>query len=232
MKYALLSDIHGNDIALAAVLKKIKNQNIDKLLIAGDFVGYFYKPSEVLKLLKGFDILAVKGNHEIMYEKACVNNNYLQKVTNKYGFGIKYAIKEIKKQDKSWLKKLNKTKLFKDKDLKIMICHGSPWSHNKYIYPDVKKIELRKFLKYSADIFILGHTHYSLVKKISNKIIINPGSVGQSREKRGFAQWAVLDTKKNKLKFYKVKYNISKTIASIDKNDPCKNNLMKSLYHG
>ena len=67
MKIAVLSDIHGNHIALQKVLNEIKNTNIRKIFIAGDFIGYYFWPKEVLSMISGLDVIAIQGNHEEMF---------------------------------------------------------------------------------------------------------------------------------------------------------------------
>ena len=66
MRIALLGDIHGNSFALAAVLEAARAAHVEKLLITGDFVGYYFWPREVLDMLDDWDVAAVRGNHEDM----------------------------------------------------------------------------------------------------------------------------------------------------------------------
>ena len=80
MKLAILSDIHGNHIALQTVLAAIKHYEIDKLVVAGDFVGYYFWPRDVIELLESWDIIAIRGNHEEMLIKAENNSEYLQPI--------------------------------------------------------------------------------------------------------------------------------------------------------
>ena len=70
MKFALLSDIHGNSFALKEVLKAVKKKKITTLIITGDFVGYYFWPLEVFELLKGWIIVAIRCNHDRMLEAA------------------------------------------------------------------------------------------------------------------------------------------------------------------
>ena len=63
MRIALLGDIHGNSFALAAVLGAARATRVEKLLITGDFVGYYFWPREVLDMLRDWEVEAVRGNH-------------------------------------------------------------------------------------------------------------------------------------------------------------------------
>ena len=70
MKIAILSDIHGNVFALESVLNAVKKKGIDTLIIAGDFVGYYFWPADVFSLLEGWNLVAIRGNHDQMAGKA------------------------------------------------------------------------------------------------------------------------------------------------------------------
>ena len=66
MKLGVISDIHGNYLALEKVISKIKLFNVDKILFLGDSVGYLCYPNEVISLLIENNIQCIKGNHEQM----------------------------------------------------------------------------------------------------------------------------------------------------------------------
>ena len=66
MKLGLLGDIHSNNLALQAVLAAASSSGVEKLLITGDLVGYYYAPLEVLEMLQPWDRHIVRGNHEDM----------------------------------------------------------------------------------------------------------------------------------------------------------------------
>ena len=64
MRYAILSDVHGNLEALTAVLDHLAGQRIDRYLGLGDFVGYGADPEACLSRLQAMSLTAVCGNHE------------------------------------------------------------------------------------------------------------------------------------------------------------------------
>jgi len=83
MKIAILSDIHGNVFALDSVLNAVKKKGIDTLVIAGDFVGYYFWPKEMFSLLEGWNFLAIQGNHDQMAGKAKNDDDYLEEKCRK-----------------------------------------------------------------------------------------------------------------------------------------------------
>ena len=68
MRVGVISDIHGNQYALSAVLKTARKEGIEKFLVLGDIVGYYYHPEIVLNMLSEWDYEIIKGNHEIILQ--------------------------------------------------------------------------------------------------------------------------------------------------------------------
>ena len=64
MKIAILSDIHGNIFALDAVLEKVLQAEVDRIIFLGDFTGYYYHSREVFDRLNELSATMILGNHE------------------------------------------------------------------------------------------------------------------------------------------------------------------------
>ena len=220
MKIAVLGDIHGNHLALEAVLKSAKDMGVESLMITGDIVGYYPFVNEVVELLDSWDSQIVMGNHELMMLEAMKDEAYLRKITKQYGSSIEVAIKTLSKNQIDKLINLPFTIHLDINSSSIILCHGSPVDVNEYIYPDANLSKLKWLQDISAEIIICGHTHYPMKLKYKDKMIINPGSVGQSRNGVAKAHWAIFDTEKNKFKFMLEDYNIQTIIDKVKITDP------------
>lgn len=219
MKIAILSDIHANDIALKAVLNEIDTLNIDKILFLGDYVGYYYNADIVLKLIKNYDKEMVKGNHEILLKDSLKSRKRSLEVKMKYGSGIEYAKKVLSVKEIDFLINLPDKKVLEFAQTKVLICHGSPWDNNRYIYSN-SSVELKKrALKYEADFVFIGHTHYPYIYKHNNKSLINPGSVGQNRKTGGVANWGFLDLGKGRCIIKETYYDTKELIEQVKRID-------------
>lgn len=194
MKIGILGDIHGNKDALKAVLDAAEACNVERLVITGDLVGYYPFAKEVLALLKAWDIDIVRGNHEDMLQKSLTDKAYLNKITAKYGTGLSCSINKLSNQEKNYLINLPHPLLLNFKNKAIMLAHGSPIKINDYLYPDSDFKNCDWVTEIDCDIFICGHTHYPMKKVIGDKIVLNPGSVGQPRNKGSAAHWVLYDT--------------------------------------
>ena len=77
-----------------------------------------------------------------------------------------------------------------------------------------------RFESTKCDWVVLGHTHYPMVKKFGNKTIINPGSVGQTRNRRPGAYWVLFDTKSGSFTCLCEPYDVDHVVAQSKKRHP------------
>ena len=219
MKIAILSDIHGNHVALKAVLKEIRFLEINHLFILGDLVGYYYHPDIVIQDLKSFAKDMILGNHEEMLKRLYENENESDKILEKYGHGIEIAINKLNENSLKEIMSLDEKKLIIKDNLRFELCHGSPWDLNLYIYPDSDLEVLKKCASNNIDFVFMGHTHYQFIFEYNNTLVVNVGSIGQNREKGGIASWALVNTKNKTLIFKQTRYNTEQVIKEAKQYD-------------
>jgi len=212
MKLGLLGDIHGNALALESVLNTATELGVEKLLITGDLVGYYFQPGKVMELLAPWNKFIVKGNHEDMLASIIETPSLLAIIEKKYGSGLGLALEQLSEEQVSELTRLPETQTITENSCQIMLCHGSPWDTDQYIYPDSAEELFKKCTSFGVNIIIIGHTHYPMCREIGTTLIINPGSVGQPRNKQPGASWAVLDTETQKVAFRNENYNIQSVV--------------------
>lgn len=219
MKIAVISDIHGNCDALIEVLQKARKEKVEHLLILGDLVGYYYHPDEILKLLSEWSFDIIKGNHEEILEDLIADPAIGNSIRLKYGSGHQEAIKTLTNQQLNFLRDLPVTKSVRFNDISILMCHGSPWSNDYYIYPDCDNETIRKCDSKEHDFVLIGHSHYAFAFKNANSILINPGSVGQSRQMGGKASWAIINTINGCFQLLTTDYEVEKLLSEIEEKD-------------
>jgi putative phosphoesterase len=220
MKIAVISDIHGNYDALAAVLNKAKKENVVHLLVLGDIVGYYYHPDKILNLLSHWSFDVIKGNHEKILEDLISDSSLSESIRLKYGSGHQQAIEKLTKEQLGFLRKLPETKSVKLSEISLLMCHGSPWSNNFYIYPDCDKEVILKCNSTIHDFVLIGHSHYAFAIKNDSSILINPGSVGQSRQEGGKAFWSIINTENGCFQMLSTDYNTEKLLKEVAEKDP------------
>lgn len=220
MKLALLGDIHSNHLALAAVLSAARKYGVERLLITGDFVGYYFWPREVLELLAPWSSVAVRGNHEEMLAAARSDPAFLSRVDARYGTGLRSAIEQLGEQQLDELCRLPHPLELSIDSCRILLCHGAPWDNDQYVYPDAKSVLLERCAMQEFDLVVLGHTHYPMRHQVGKTLVVNSGSVGQPRNRRPGAHWAIFDTVDRSLQFHQEDYDFSVLVRECQRRHP------------
>lgn len=213
MRIAVLSDIHSNLEALEAVLEHIRSQRIRTIWVAGDTVGYGASPNEVLNLLRKGKAVLIVGDHDkyvINLEELSWFNEYAKQA-------LVYTSGALTDENRSFLKTLKETYEDTVDGRKIFMVHGSPKDHLKeYVYATIPNADFLAMLnKAKADILIMGHTHQPFIKRISGRLIVNPGSVGQPRDYSPGAKYCIIDPMYMQAAIQSVKYDISSASRKI-----------------
>ncbi len=232
MKIALLSDIHSNIYALEAVLEDCKSEGVAYFIVAGDLIGYYYWPKPVIqRLMNGSRITCIRGNHEDILAQTLKSNAAAQRYRQKYGSGYDVCRETLSDDELEWLLHLPEKAWLTLEGVSFGVHHGSPGATNKYIYPDASLNTLVACYD-RADYTILGHTHYSFVHHFSGRILLNPGSVGQPRDKGGHACYALLNLANNALRFKRVSYDTQPVVQQAKVRDPTLSYLHKVITRG
>lgn len=210
MRLGIISDIHSNLPALECVLKELETQDVDKILHAGDVVGYNPYPNEVIEVIRNAEIISILGNHD-----RAVNSVDTAGFNPYAAQAVYWTVDVLKKESASYLKKLKPREVLKFDEKTIVAVHGSPWNDDEYVYE--QELTARFLEEANADILIYGHTHVPCVKRFSTGIVINPGSVGQPRDANPKASYAVLDLEKGHAEIKRVGYNVKAVVEDIEK---------------
>lgn len=220
MKIGVLSDIHGNHYALKKVLEQARRESIDELLILGDFVGYYYHPEKIFELLKNWKFQAIRGNHENILFGLIKGDLLEADVKLKYGSGHSIAMTILSESQLSFLDKLPEQINVSFEGLNLMLCHGAPFDKNLYLYPDASNELLEKCDFDGVDFILVGHSHFAFCKRNRYSTLINVGSVGQSRNQSGMAQWTIINSKTGAFEMRSTQYDVSRLIAEVEIQDP------------
>lgn len=220
MKLALLGDIHGNHSALQSVLAAASASGVESLLLTGDLVGYYFEPLKVLELLQPWNRHVVRGNHEDMLIAARSDSAFLARVDARYGTGLRTAIEQLSEKQLDELCGLPHPLDLVIDGCRILLCHGSPWNNDQYIYPDAQPELLSRCAVQEFDLVVLGHTHYPMQQEIGTTVVVNPGSVGQPRNRQPGAHWALFDTSTRSLEFHHEQYDSSGLVQECQQHHP------------
>jgi putative phosphoesterase len=210
MKIGLIADPHSNLAAFKAVLKDMPR--VDQIICIGDLVGYAAEPNEVVNLARSKRMKVVMGNHDY----AAVTRD----VRGFNSLAAQAALWTADKLSEENLKFLSNlpTQLKLNLKQKLYVVHGSPRDPlNEYVFPDYPNRELARILEgVDADIVALAHTHVPMKRMIMGKLVVNPGSVGQPRDRDPRASYAVLTLGEEvEVSHRRVEYDTEATARSI-----------------
>ena len=180
MKIALISDIHGNHVALTAVLQDLERYQPDTLVCLGDIATIGFQPKEVLATLHSLDCVFIQGNHDaalLQPDRAADFNIHPSLIPN-----LEWVLSELEPSDFAFLQTFQPTHKLTLGDDKTMLCfHASPQSNTDIITYATPPAMIDDFLQgTNADVLAGGHTHIQMLRKHHGSLIINPGSIGTS----------------------------------------------------
>jgi diadenosine tetraphosphatase ApaH/serine/threonine PP2A family protein phosphatase len=227
MRAAILSDIHANMEALEAVEARLAGLRVDRVYFLGDAVGYNADPSYCLGRIAALAELSVRGNHDKTVADPG-NLDWFNEVARK---ALVWTRRELGERDLRLLEGLPSGPLAAGE--RWVICHGSPLDEDQYLTQARDAQEAFRFLASAfprVQAAFFGHTHVPLVVPEKGRAaappdrfslregvryLINPGSVGQPRDRNPLASFGVLDEGEQVYEHYRVPYPIEKTQAKI-----------------
>ena len=195
MNIGVIADVHGNWVALDAVLDDMPP--VDRLVCAGDVVGYNPWPGACVDAVREREIPTVMGNHD-----RAVATDTSFSFNSMAGAGVAYAREELDDDQLAWLAGLPDERTVFDERVKVV--HGHPDDPDRYTYPDMFGAEMLG----DEDVLVLGHTHVQHHESYDEGIVLNPGSVGQPRDGDSRAAYAVLDVDAMTVTEHRVEYDI------------------------
>ena len=218
MKVAVLSDIHGNGIALKYTIDDLKKIGIKKIIILGDIVMKGPMPFESLELLKdkSLEIIAwVKGNTDLWIEQ--ITNDWIPRSIKEKEIKLyyKYATENLQEEQIEFLKKLPLECSINVNEINILCVHGTPKSIFEAIDSSVSEEEIKKAIKgVKEEVILSGHSHTSFIGKVDEKMIFNVGSIGNSLDGDNRISYGVLEFDENKVNLInrRISYPVSDVI--------------------
>lgn len=197
IKIAIITDIHGNSVALREVVKDAKKNKVDDFVFLGDLINDFPFGNETLDIVKSLSNKVLKGNKEqylIEYDKEKYNWDNIQFKNTLFMYN------ELTKENLEYIKKLPHYMNIEFEGVKILAAHGSPTSVEELLNRNKRDL-LDKYTKnLDAEALIFGHTHERMwYEYVNNKLVLNAGCCGVSPHYKGKAEYVILEIKDKKI---------------------------------
>ena len=178
MRIALISDIHGNQLALETVLGDAKRRQVDRIVCLGDTATLGPRPREVLGTLRDLGCPCILGNHDAFLIDPDLVARYTKVPV------IVQAIERCREQlteaDLAFARSFREEHYVAlPGDRRLYLFHGSPDSNTTDVLATTPSAELDELLgNRSASVMAGGHTHIQMLRQHRGTWIVNPGSVG------------------------------------------------------
>ena len=177
MRIGLISDIHGNRIALDAVLDELDREGVDQLVCLGD-VAVGPQPAEALAKVRELDCPVVMGNWDACFLEGMpvARDEVGQKLVDTGEWWARF----LSDEDREFMRSFQSTiEIDLDHGRSALFFHGSPHSYDDWIFATTPDDQLRAMLDgHDEPMLVGGHTHLQMIRRFEKSVIVNPGSVG------------------------------------------------------
>jgi diadenosine tetraphosphatase ApaH/serine/threonine PP2A family protein phosphatase len=224
VRYAILSDVHGNLESLRAVLADAREQ-VDAVLCLGDIVGYGADPQACIELIAERSMAVVGGNHE----HAVAGLMSLQWFNPYARAAAEWTRQRLDDDHRAWLGALPLVREVEDATL----VHASPARPEEWEYLVTAEDGYTAFPAFVTRLCFVGHSHLpgmwvqgswgrahdptvaEITVEPGCRYIVNVGSVGQPRDHDARAAWALWDVDARRVSLRRVAYDVGAAQAKI-----------------
>ena len=212
MRYGLISDIHANLHALETAIAALRREGVDGFLCMGDLVGYGPFPNECVERVAELSAQCVAGNHDLialdrLSEERCIPLAQQS---------LRWTRTVLRDDTRRYLAALPlRAAIGSD----IVMAHGSLDDAQEYITrPEQADRQLQQLTAEhpTARLLLLGHTHRQWSYRPGARLL-NPGSVGQSRDRQARVRFALLDLDRDEERFFSLPYDVAACRAALRK---------------
>ncbi len=226
MLFAVIADLHANLEAAQATFKEIDRRKPDRVICLGDLTGYNTNPNEVIDMVRERNIPTIMGNHDAA---VCgLEDPWFFRASAKRA--IEWQYEKIRPDNRQWLMQAPEQVSF---DGVCLGVHGSPSSRDDYIIDWLDAMRQLEFLNgrgirlcffghsHRASFFSeTGNSHHTTPGTVytlqpGNRYFLNPGAVGQPRDRDPRAAFGLFDLEKMTFEFCRVEYDIEKCARKI-----------------
>jgi predicted phosphodiesterase len=224
VRYLILSDMHANWDAFEVVLRRARRKRFDAALVLGDLVGYGAAPNQVVEAVRrlGPRLSIVRGNHDKVVAGIDSGSTFNQTALA----AAQWTTGRLTPANLRYVRELPKGPV--KIEAGFAICHGSPLDEDTYVFSDVDAWEI--FSRFDVPVTFFGHTHIpslfwlegrvlgvralrgasgSIKLASGGRYLINPGSIGQPRDRDPRAAYMTYDSERGVVRWYRIPYSVA-----------------------
>jgi predicted phosphodiesterase len=174
---ALVSDIHGNDLALATVVAELERLGVEQVFCLGDVAQGGSQPAEVLDRLARLGWPVILGNADAFLLE--VDPSSPEPVTEEQLEQRARTLEQLSAAQLEQIRAFLPTLDVEVDGVTLRAFHGSPRSYDDVVLPETPDAVAERLLGGSGvDLLAGGHTHLQWTRYVDGALYVNPGSVG------------------------------------------------------
>jgi putative phosphoesterase len=218
MKIGVISDVHGNLYALQAVLGAMEREGVERIVNAGDDVGYSAFPGECVELIQRHGIDSVAGNydHAVGFDLPdCGCGAACDAIDGIRQASLAWTKAHTSAEVKRYLSGLPELLTFETDAGKAVVMHGGLDAINQHV--DGNAASLNEIAsRTGALIVIMGHTHRPFVKTVGGTVFVNPGSVGKPCDGDPRASYGIIEiSSKVRARIERIQYPVERNVTAL-----------------
>jgi predicted phosphodiesterase len=229
MRYLILSDMHANWEAFETVLEAARPDDFDVVLVLGDLVGYGAAPDQVVEAVRALSgtTFWVRGNHDKVVAGIDPGDQFNEAALA----AARWTAGELAEENLRFVEELPEGPT--EVGDGVAICHGSPLDEDAYVFSDLDAFEI--FHRHQQPLTFFGHTHVPSVFALTAegivvravhgdaeltlesgvRYLLNPGSIGQPRDRDPRAAYMTYDSERRTASWFRCDYPIERAQARI-----------------
>jgi putative phosphoesterase len=208
MRICIISDLHANLEALGALPR-----SYDELWVLGDLVNYGPDPAAIIEFVRSHASLVIRGNHDhaVGFGADCgCSPRFLAMAEATRD----YTLATLSAADKLYLRQLPTSARSQIAETNFFLCHATPTNLlYEYRPPDSSLWDKADGVSQNSNVILAGHTHLQFSRRCGKRLVVNPGSLGQSKMGNPLARYALWQDGHFELNAYE--YPLEKTARKI-----------------
>lgn len=214
----LLSDIHANYPALAAIDREASANSFDLVLNGGDTTVFAPFPNETLDWLHSHRALSILGNTDRKVLKLLRGGSFTKPKKAEKRIMYTWTAAQLTSESSQHLRAIPATRRLTIEGWRVGMFHGSPADADEFLFADTPTARFRELAATSeCDLILIGHSHSPFHKHIGNVHFINPGSVGRMFDGSTTAAYATVELAPGQIRaeLRRCSYPVSEVISAL-----------------
>lgn len=231
MRFAFISDIHGNAVALESVLRHVRRLKIDDIYVLGDLCFRGPEPKRALELIQSLQVKVIKGNADEWIVRGVLEGEVPDQARKMMNKERDWAVSKLNEIDIEYLKNLPTDLKIETKNGKLIHAfHATPNSLFEVVHhngPITDKIMTMP----DASLYVYAHTHFPYVSYRDGKCVANLGSVGLPFDGQPLSSFLIVEEIDDQLRvsIERVPYDIELVIKQFTESDYPNKEIMKKV---